>query len=344
MGYASSGWLSYRINRGNNKSIILPIILIVGIFLIIYWVLFISLDETLELSKQAKVKDWGDIRSASLTLVTLLTPILVAIGYFLAIRRAQTSFKQNELNETKLEHSQLSQGLELLASQQTFKKLAGVALIGRMGVLSYQSGPGTNYAVLDQVAQDGSIDDLVRSAALRTLFELVETVTQLRGRSYRARFNDPTFDVKNLHLNGHLTRVVFVNGTKLPKRFSSITLNHVVFNRCSFHHTIFSEVKFNRVKFIFCHLDDVFFEHCEFIDCEGWEGTSFAKCTYQITSPPIGLQSQIKLGPPLKWINDQIQKQTREQSETFWSSDGNDKYRPRDRDGNLIEIVYPDEN
>ena len=35
---------------------------------------------------------------------------------------------------------------------------------------------------------------------------------------------------------------------------------------------------------------------------------------------------------------------TRVEAETFWSADGNEKYRPRDREGNLIEIVYPDES
>ena len=32
---------------------------------------------------------------------------------------------------------------------------------------------------------------------------------------------------------------------------------------------------------------------------------------------------------------------TLEEAEDFWSSDDNDQYRPRDRNGNLIEIIDP---
>ena len=100
-----------------------------------------------------------------------------------------------------------------------------------------------------------------------------------------------------------------------------------------------------------------------------FDANQFLHCRYFSSMPPKGLPSRVfndidqmtldagecgmefEMNLPTPYLYaiygepaQNPRHSTRVEAETFWSADGNEKYRPRDREGNLIEIVYPDES
>ena len=332
-------WITHKLNRGNNNSIFMPLtIILIGGFLF-YFLAYVFFWEPLGFKKA----NWSERRSMLLTISMLLAPIVIVAGYFLSIRRTQALFKQNELNETKLEHSQLSQGLELLASGEKFKQLAGVSLMAKLGIASRQSGEGENYNVLKLCAETKDLDNTIREAALRNLFNLIAAHNRFRtsGVVYlvEAKFGIPT-----LEYHGTLQNAVLINCKELPKHISYMTFDEVVMNHCALINTVFSSVTFKKIRFFHCTLENVYFEHCEFQNISGVESTSFKGCSYPKDCPPLNLPRGMQLGAPSEVISGQATVMSKVQAEAFWSKKGNEKYRPRDRDGNLITIFYPDED
>lgn len=332
-------WITHKLNRGNNNSIFIPLTVILISGFPFYLLAFIFFWEPLGFQKA----NWSERRSILLTISMLLAPIVIVAGYFLSIRRTQALFKQNELNETKLEHSQLSQGLELLASRENFKQLAGVTLIAKLGISSRQSGEGENYNVLKLCAETKDLDDAVREAALRNLFNLITVHNRFRTSGF-VYFTEAKFGIPTFEYHGTLQNAVLINCKELPKPISYMTFDEVVMNNCTLINTVFSSVTFKKIRFFRCTLENVYFEHCEFQNISVVESTSFKGCSYPKYNPPSNLPKNIQLGPPSDVIKGQATPMSKVQAEVFWSEPENDQYRPRDRDGNLITIVYPNDS
>ena len=117
------------------------------------------------------------------------------------------------------------------------------------------------------------------------------------------------------------------------------------------------------------NLEDCSISGTDFSGVTSFDANQFLHCRYFSSMPPKGLPSRVfndidqmtldagECGMELEMClpspflyaiyGEPVQNprhSTRVEAETFWSADGNEKYRPRDREGNLIEIVYPDES
>ncbi|MBL6673119.1 MAG: pentapeptide repeat-containing protein [Alphaproteobacteria bacterium] len=351
-----------------------PIFFILFGYTVIIYGLYYFFSEHIKLSEVLHITNWDNLRSLGLTFASHIAVPFAAIGYFLSSRRTQAMQKGNDIQSSM-------QVSTLFIDSQRMIDAKGVAAIGAISVLVRLGKENDDlrdacksqliacletYARKDGDGQRPDGDQFLHhiEAALNGLCALHSLVT-INSYEYRTANHTElvNLDFSNVRLQSQ-------------SRVTSFT-----FKSCAFNLATLNDIAFDRTYFLNCDFSSASLAYCEFLGgpivFEGSldgstftdsniSGTNFqgicrfahrqlARCRYLVHAPPTGLKRSAypaqdqKLVLPTPWdpgdvMNnlDEGEYLTMERAQELWSSASDGTWpRPRDRNGNLIEIIDP---
>ena len=343
------------------------IILLSLSYLVALYFVFVIYAEPLGLYANFEVNNWYKRRSFGIWLAGSLAPLLALLGYFLSARRTQAMQAENQIKIEQKNQDGFTKALELI-DKEGVSSIGSISIICSIGITSrfhkeaaisvLSNFLRSKFAIAPSSKRVTDPSLLLQGqAALNALCSLQNV--EREGNSILKRLEPLTFQ----HI--YLGQVVLDVETNF---------RNFLFVKCNFEYGTWTHVTFFNTGFVDCDLQYSSFWNCvfkgdpdglacsllrsnmegcdlsgtDFLGAEGISSEQLISCKYNERMPPKGLPSCQSITLPPPWHEDivnGISKRGRylniTEAEAFWSQEGNDQYRPRDRDGNLIEIVYP---
>lgn len=304
------------------------------------------------------IKTWEDARGVGLFIGGVVASPIAFLSLHVGDSRLREQEKQTALHrETGLQQRYVD-AVRLLSEAQPYQRTAGVTALRDRDIANNQTLMTSAATTLEAFIQEqglgiqGEYSALVRRR-VSEVREAMKTLFFLEDRSGKPQgYRDRPIDFAGLvlpHFNGNfmppLTNVNFKNCDLSDCSFFCTEFRHVIFENCGLENATFNVPKGFGLRAGPFGSD---ISGATFIIRKNVRDAykpKYLSCRYNKYKPPI-VHSGAKLPPPsltdrLRMVGEQYM--TRQEAEAFWSQPGNDKYRPRDQDGNLIEIVYPDE-
>lgn len=323
------------------------------------YLLLLAVFEKLKIVEPDGVISYEDARNFFLMLAALLSPFLAFLGFHIADRRLHEQEKQTALQrETGLQQRYVD-AITLLSKGKSYQKIAGINALRYPAIAENEvlmaSAASTLTAHIRSRGKAGTEENKgQRERRLREVRESMKTLFFLEETSGKpTRYRNGQLHFTDLDLSGMEPR-------SLP------TMVSIFFENCDFCGCDFSGTKLRHVIFLNCHLEGAHFHVPDGFGVGAGLSSShisgtmvfinknlkksrkpkYSSCKYDMRRPPFVHRGATL---PTPWlyphqVSDDERYMTLEEAETFWSQPENDKFRPRDGDGNLIEIVYPDDS
>ena len=315
--------------------------------------------KTLELDG---VSSYEDARNYFLILATLLSPVIAFIGFHLADQRLHEQEKQTRTMINAALQQRYVDAVRLLAETKSYQKTAGITALRDIEIAKNEtlmtSAAATLIAFIRQRgrATPSEVQDIEkRNRRLREFREALQTLlflenasgNPIKHRKASLVFHDLDLARSSFPLTARHLSVASFSG--LPE------MHHMHFAYCDLSTCDFSATNMNNIIFERCNLSGTRFLGCHYSGglhlCDISGATlpdasmgDLTTCIYHPHHPPIPSNFEAL---PTPYLSDSETSKatgrymTVEEAEDFWSSDDNDQYRPRDRNGNLIEIIDP---
>ncbi|MDB3891492.1 pentapeptide repeat-containing protein [Alphaproteobacteria bacterium] len=302
--------------------------------------------------------NWGQVAEYVQTFGYLSAASGLCLGLHYTGQRTEALIDRNELQAHSDRTDSFAKALESLESSNIYIRLGAIKALEHLGCeksqLFYEQVVSVLSAFLVTTSQD-EIHSRPYAPEKREVYAAFLSLCAIENaHAENSKYISNRIDLTSVNLSG------FKSGDNLIVRnmnlqhgdFSSTHFRNARFDNVDFYFAILDEADFSKATFsLSSNLSMLYNAHTNI------SGTDFSEvdpldlpyqleeANYDKDNPPIGLCTGIGLPAPAENpYSTEPERLSSAEAKSFWNEPGNDKYRPRDRDGNLIKIVYPEDS
>lgn len=306
--------------------------------------------EPLGLFDNVAVTGWEDRRSLGLGFAGITAPLLAIIGFILSNRRTRELARQNTLQAEGQIKGSFVEALNALTNEQRYVRLAAIESMEKLG----SQRDGEFYDVSIEALSGfcvGESNEKTKSTKLNVEPREIHRAFLAICRIEKIHAENSNYEDHPINLRKvNLSEFEMSNGLSVANldlsfaNLSSTNFRRACFRNVFLYKAIFKESDWTNARFdsncrvlLSNHgnLKDWDISGVKFTDADIYVPTQ--SLIYMIIRPPIGLLSGMFLPTPYDQYS--FASLSNRDAEKFWLQPGNDRYRPRDRDGNLIKII-----
>jgi hypothetical protein len=309
--------------------------------------------EPIALFDNATITGWEDRRSLGLGFAGIVAPLLAIIGFILSANRTRMMEQDSHIKEQEAKRLVFKEKIDAL-DEGGSTAMAAIFHIEQTGLTDKTYGNEAVYVLTQFVRNKTQFidrDNWQRADPEKSTLPIAEAVSAI---SQLHKYYPPNHDLIQF-LSCDFSNIDFpFNMEMFCLNFASCNFNHstiprstlrgVDFINCTFKNAILNysdfaraggrNCVFFRVNFSTLSISGIDFKNVEMDDVTGHD-----HARYNTVNPPFNLPVGTTLPTPFE---NGVHITLRE-AEDFWSQPGNDEHRPRDINGDLIKIVYPED-
>ena len=218
----------------------------------------------------------------------------------------------------------------------------------------------------DKALPDNSEFKLHVEAALHGLFALQTFTRREQNGRYHNNIQIIGLDLSRLRIKPYtnVQDIGFWDCSLLNTDFSHASFTGTIFTACDLTRASLQESTFINSDHLMSNialrdtkLIGTIISNTNFEGVSNLKNIQLIDCVYELEEPPKNIpviiddstrdtaevKNSIILSSPCRLKDIDFKSIPMDEVKRFWQSPGNDKYRPRDRDGNLIEVFYLDD-
>jgi hypothetical protein len=307
--------------------------------------------------------DWTAVKEYIQTCGYLFGATGIGLGLHYAGRRTDAMTAANEIQGLARRNDSFVNAINKLESKHSSLRIAAIKSLERLAKETDREFYDETIAVLANflVRQSWESNEEDQTKDL----DVGKNEIELGFRSLCA-IQDAHADISNSKLTEIDLSSINLTSFKDHSRMNinSFIFNNAYLSHCHFGGVLFKNVQisnskltrtsFDRSLFLNCSVD--FFnprDDAQFLDISGANFTyaeisqrrfRYSAVEYHVLFPPVGLPAGTILPPPKHYFDERSLSLSLSEAEEYWNKPECDKYRPRDRNGNLIEILDRDKD